>query len=155
MPGFSPLNRIAINIKRYYSVLVSGLSLVLSYCNLCKFSLFFGVQFIKLNYPPELQIQGRIMENLFKPKQFKGRPAANRLKRTRHPMPEFIRQALGRNGLTDAYLKRPAYQQNDYIGWIIRAKRPETRQKRLEQMLQELEAGGVYMKMPHPASEKP
>ena len=39
------------------------------------------------------------------------------------------------------------YQQNDYIGWITRAKRPETRQKRLDQMLAELQTGGVYMRM--------
>jgi uncharacterized protein YdeI (YjbR/CyaY-like superfamily) len=49
--------------------------------------------------------------------------------------------------LMDAYLKRPAYQQNDYIGWIMRAKRPETAQKRLQQMLDELERGDRYMGM--------
>ena len=52
----------------------------------------------------------------------------------------------------EAYQKRPAYQQNDYIGWINRAKRQETKEKRLRQMLEELEAGGIYMKMKHPAS---
>lgn len=31
--------------------------------------------------------------------------------------------------------------------WINRAKRPETKQKRLEQMLDELQRGGVYMNM--------
>jgi hypothetical protein len=31
-----------------------------------------------------------------------------------------------------AYQERPPYQQNDYIGWIIRARKPETRAKRLE-----------------------
>ncbi len=41
---------------------------------------------------------------------------------------------------------RPAYQQNDYIGWIIRAKGEDTREKRLAQMLQELEGGERYMK---------
>jgi len=53
-----------------------------------------------------------------------------------------------------AYTERPAYQQNDYVGWISRAKREETRKKRLQQMLDELEKGGVYMKMKHPASQK-
>ena len=53
-----------------------------------------------------------------------------------------------------AYLARPAYQQNDYLGWIARAKRPETEAQRLAQMLDELEQGGVYMKMAHPASRK-
>ena len=44
-------------------------------------------------------------------------------------------------------LRRPPYQRNDYIGWITRAKLPATRQKRLEQMLDELEKGDAYMKM--------
>ena len=70
-----------------------------------------------------------------------------RLKRPRHPMPDFVRQALLARGLMDAYRARPAYQQNDYIGWIGRAKREATIQKRLAQMLNELEAGDVYMKM--------
>ena len=55
--------------------------------------------------------------------------------------------ALDQAGLMDAYRQRPPYQQNDYIGWITRAKRDETRQKRLTQMLDELRAGDVYMKM--------
>lgn len=75
-------------------------------------------------------------------------------RRPRHPMPEYIREALETNGLTSAYRERPPYQQNDYIGWIERAKRPETKQKRLDQMLDELKKGGVYMKMDHPASRK-
>lgn len=52
------------------------------------------------------------------------------------------------------YLERPAYQQNDYIGWINQAKQDATKQKRLNQMLDELKQGGVYMKMSHPASVK-
>ena len=47
----------------------------------------------------------------------------------------------------EAYRARPPYQQNDYISWITRAKRPETQEKRLNQMLDELEKGDVYMKM--------
>jgi uncharacterized protein YdeI (YjbR/CyaY-like superfamily) len=58
-----------------------------------------------------------------------------------------MRQALSIRGLMDAYLARPAYQRNDYIGWITRAKREETREKRLSQMLDELTRGGIYMKM--------
>ena len=54
----------------------------------------------------------------------------------------------------DDYLKRPPYQQNDYIGWIERAKKEETKNKRIEQMLEELKIGGVYMKMKHPPSNK-
>ena len=71
----------------------------------------------------------------------------DRLKRPRYPMPDFVRDALVDSGLMEAYRQRPDYQQNDYIGWITRAKRPETKLKRLRQMLDELESGGVYMKM--------
>ena len=67
--------------------------------------------------------------------------------RPRYEMPDFFRDALDLQGLMDAYLARPAYQQNDYIGWITRAKLESTRQKRLNQMLDELKKGGVYMKM--------
>jgi uncharacterized protein YdeI (YjbR/CyaY-like superfamily) len=76
------------------------------------------------------------------------------LKRPRHQMPEFVRRALNEHGLMNAYKERPAYQQNDYIGWINQAKRQETQEKRLSQMLDELEAGGIYMGMKYPASEK-
>ena len=62
-------------------------------------------------------------------------------------MPEFVLEALLARGLMDAYEARPPYQQNDYIGWITRAKRDETKQKRLTQMLDELESGDKYMKM--------
>lgn len=76
------------------------------------------------------------------------------LKRPRHPMPGFVRRALRDSGLMRAYRERPAYQQNDYLGWINRAKRQETKSKRLDQMLRELEAGGVYMGMKHEASNR-
>jgi len=46
-----------------------------------------------------------------------------------------------------AYRARPPYQRNDYLGWIDRAKRPQTKARRLQQMLDELEQGDVYMKM--------
>ena len=69
-------------------------------------------------------------------------------------MPDFIQQALEKRGLMEDYKQRPAYQQNDYIGWISRAKREATKEKRLSQMLDELEKGGVYMKMKYPASAK-
>ena len=76
------------------------------------------------------------------------------LERPRYPMPDYIREALERRGLMDDYEARPAYQQNDYIGWITRAKRQSTKDKRLNQMLEELEIGGVYMNMDHPPSRK-
>lgn len=76
------------------------------------------------------------------------------LERPKHPMPDFVKKALEERGLMEDYRERPAYQQNDYIGWINKAKRQETKQKRLKQMLHELEEGGVYMKMDHPPSKK-
>jgi len=69
------------------------------------------------------------------------------LQRPRHTMPNFVRQSLETRGLMGAYLARPDYQQNDYMGWVLRARREVTRQKRLAQMLDELELGGVYMRM--------
>ena len=69
------------------------------------------------------------------------------LTRTRHKMPGYIREALTARGLLDAYHARPDYQQNDYIGWITRAKLETTKEKRLAQMLEELEGGDRYMKM--------
>jgi len=79
---------------------------------------------------------------------------SSNLKRQWHQMPDFVREALEESGLEPDYRSRPAYQQNDYVGWILRAKRPETRKKRLDQMLDELRRGGVYMKMRHPPSRK-
>ena len=69
------------------------------------------------------------------------------LSRPIYPMPDFIDQALEKSGLKTEYKSRPPYQQNDYIGWITRAKRESTRMNRLNQMLEELERGDVYMKM--------
>lgn len=81
-------------------------------------------------------------------------PDEGNLQRPRHPMPDFVRRALEERGLMADYNARPAYQRNDYLGWISRAKRPETQFKRLDQMLEELERGGVYMKMAHPPSTR-
>ena len=69
------------------------------------------------------------------------------LKRTKNPMPKFVREALNAKGLMEAYKARPPYQQNDYLGWINRAVREETREKRLKQMLDELAKGNKYMNM--------
>lgn len=75
-------------------------------------------------------------------------------RRPRHPMPPYVEAALLERGLMDAYRSRPAYQQNDYIGWIAGAKRPETRDKRLAQMLDELAGGDRYMNMAWKAREQ-
>jgi len=70
-------------------------------------------------------------------------------------MPDGVRDALEARGLMDAYRARPPYQQNDYLGWIARAKLEATREKRLNQMLDELEGGKLYMKMPWRPRNKP
>ncbi len=75
-------------------------------------------------------------------------------RRARHQMPEDVREALEREGVSEDYEQRPAYQRNDYLGWIGAAKRSETRAKRLAQMIEELRQGGVYMKMEHAPSRK-
>jgi uncharacterized protein YdeI (YjbR/CyaY-like superfamily) len=72
---------------------------------------------------------------------------ASRLKRDIHDMPEDVHAAIDQRRLMQAYRQRPPYQQNDYVAWITRAKLPATRAKRLAQMLDELEAGGLYMHM--------
>lgn len=64
-------------------------------------------------------------------------------KRPRHKMPAAIRAALSKRGALGAYNARPAYQRNDYLGWIAGAERDATKAKRTEQMLRELERGGV------------
>ena len=69
------------------------------------------------------------------------------LQRPIQQMPDAIRAALEAAGLMDEYLERPPYQRNDYLSWITRAKRQDTRDRRLEQMLDELRRGDVYMKM--------
>jgi hypothetical protein len=75
------------------------------------------------------------------------------LKRPRHPMPDPIRLALEERGLVEAYRDRPDYQQNDTVGWITRAKRKETFEKRLNQMLDELEGGDRYTAMAYRAGK--
>ena len=69
-------------------------------------------------------------------------------------MPDDVRDRLIESGAIADYEQRPEYQRNDYLGWIERAKRSETREKRIQQMLAELRAGGTYMNMDHPPSAK-
>ena len=69
------------------------------------------------------------------------------LSRPIQPVPTDVREALVQKDLLEVYRKRPPYQHNDYRAWISRARRPETRDKRLAQMLDELERGNLYLKM--------
>jgi len=75
-------------------------------------------------------------------------------RRPTQPMPDDVRDALRAHGLDTEYAEHPFYQRNDYLAWIGRAVKLETRRKRIDQMLDELAAGGVYMGMDHPPSRK-
>ncbi len=66
-------------------------------------------------------------------------------------MPFDVKALLIEENLMDAYQKRPPYQQNDYIGWIIKAKMQETREKRIHQMIEELRNNNKYMGMDYHA----
>lgn len=74
--------------------------------------------------------------------------------RPENPMPDFVREALVDRDLLEAYESRPWYQRNDYLGWISRATKEETVQRRLGQMLDELERGDLYMKMPYSGNSR-
>lgn len=74
-------------------------------------------------------------------------PSTANLTRDIQPMADFVHDAINARGLMQRYRERPAYQRNDYLMWINKAKREDTKQKRLAQMLDELERGGVYMHM--------
>jgi uncharacterized protein YdeI (YjbR/CyaY-like superfamily) len=78
-----------------------------------------------------------------------GGDSAGRLKRSIQPMPEDIAARLRERSLEAAYAARPAYQRNDYLGWISQSKREATREKRIAQMLDELKTGDAYMRMPY------
>ena len=99
------------------------------------------------NLPPDEKIISWVKEAaLLNEKGLKVKRSAPET-RKKNPMPEFVRRKLESNNVMDAYNSRPPYQQNDYVGWISEAKQEETRQKRLEQMIDELKKGNVYMKM--------
>ena len=70
-------------------------------------------------------------------------------------MPGNVRAALEKRNLMDAYLARPAYQQHDYLKWIALAAGPAAKQKRLEQMLEELDKGGLFQGEPWTPPQKP
>jgi len=78
----------------------------------------------------------------------------NRLQRDVYIMSSDIKKVLEKGKVLKDYFARPHYQQNDYLGWILRAKREETRLKRINLMVSELKKGGVYMGMKHSNSKK-
>ncbi len=62
-------------------------------------------------------------------------------------MTATVRTSIERADLMDAYNARPPYQRNDYLMWIEKAVRIETKEKRIAQMLRELKQGDKYMNM--------
>jgi uncharacterized protein YdeI (YjbR/CyaY-like superfamily) len=60
-------------------------------------------------------------------------------------MPGFVRSALDARKLREAYEARPDYQKTEYLNWIDKAPLKAGKRKRLDQMLDELEKGNVYM----------
>jgi uncharacterized protein YdeI (YjbR/CyaY-like superfamily) len=82
------------------------------------------------------------------------KPDFPNLRRPIQEMPAYVEEAINGRGLMEAYCMRPPYQQNDYLWWIKSAKRPETQQKRLNQMLEELAGGNRYMNMPYRSTER-
>lgn len=77
----------------------------------------------------------------------------SKLKRAINPMPQELLERLKLEKLDTAYSLRPPYQQNDYLGWILRAKTLNTREKRISQMLEELRNGDKYMGMKYNAKK--
>ncbi|MCL2833706.1 MAG: YdeI/OmpD-associated family protein [Treponema sp.] len=90
---------------------------------------------------------GAVKSRAVKSRTVKSGAGTGRMTRQVHEIPDYITAALDRGNLWDLYNARPPYQRNDYIGWITRGKREETRQKRLNQMLEELRNGNAYMGM--------
>ena len=74
---------------------------------------------------------------------------------TRQPMPGNVRAALEKRKLMEAYEARPQYQRDEYLKWVALAAGPQAKQKRLDQMLDELEKGGVFKGEPYTPPKKP
>lgn len=82
-----------------------------------------------------------------KPVKTKAKSENSKLVRPIESMPAFVRTALSKRDLLAQYRARPDYQRNDYLRWIAQAKREATQHKRLDQMLDELDRGDVYMNL--------
>ena len=106
---------------------------------------------LPLNKPIDHELIAEIVRWRIEQAQSGKSTIAEPVARERYEMPEYIIAALEQGDLWEKYNARPPYQQNDYIGWITRAKRQDTRQKRLTQMLGELQSGDAYMGMAYNA----
>jgi Bacteriocin-protection, YdeI or OmpD-Associated len=73
------------------------------------------------------------------------------------PVPGNVKGALAKRKLTEVFQDRPDYQQAEYLKWIALANGPAAKQARLDQMLEELEKGGLFKGEPWtpPAKSEP
>lgn len=67
--------------------------------------------------------------------------------RSQKPLSDCLKARLIQEGQLENYNTRPRYQRTDYISWIEKAVRTETREKRISQMIEELRNGDAYMGM--------
>ena len=58
-----------------------------------------------------------------------------------YDVPAEYERILKQNNLYKEYVNRPYYQKKGWIQWVDSAKHPETRQKRINTMLRELQTG--------------
>jgi hypothetical protein len=70
------------------------------------------------------------------------------------PMPGQVKGALAKRNLLATFQERPQYQQDDYLKWIALAAGPQQKQARMDQMLEELEKGGIFKGEPWTAPAK-
>jgi hypothetical protein len=59
-------------------------------------------------------------------------------------LPGFVTEALSARGLAGAFEARPDYQQAHYVRRVLRARAQATAERRLEQLLADLEAGEYF-----------
>ena len=63
-------------------------------------------------------------------------------------IPGFVKTALTKGNLYDAYLARPEYQRIEYLKWIAAANGTAAKQKLLDQMLAELTSNDAFKGAP-------
>jgi hypothetical protein len=59
-------------------------------------------------------------------------------------LPDDLNHALDAAGLRDTFMNMSPSHRKEYLKWIDEAKKPETRQRRLEKMLEMIAAGQKF-----------